>query len=158
MGSAALMLAAGAAYVSRRRGGAGVLASLCETPRWQMVMTKALELLHDGQEGCQKACYDCLCTFYNQLDHVKLDRQAVLPWLRRVQESVVERQRPDDNARFEALWTRCQSDLERLMLTAIREAGLPLPLAAQKLIDAAHQVCPYSNATRGNIDVNITLA
>ncbi len=116
-------------------GGAGVLASLCETPRWQMVMTKALELLHDGQEGCQKACYDCLCTFYNQLDHVKLDRQAVLPWLRRVQESVVERQRPDDNARFEALWTRCQSDLERLVLTAIREAGLPLPLAAQKLIE-----------------------
>jgi Ohr subfamily peroxiredoxin len=29
---------------------------------------------------------------------------------------------------------------------------------AQKLIDAAHQVCPYSNATRGNIDVSITLA
>ena len=30
--------------------------------------------------------------------------------------------------------------------------------AAQKLIDAAHQVCPYSNATRGNIDVTLTLA
>ncbi len=30
--------------------------------------------------------------------------------------------------------------------------------AAQKLIDAAHQVCPYSNATRGNIDADITLA
>ncbi|MFN3570960.1 MAG: organic hydroperoxide resistance protein [Polaromonas sp.] len=29
--------------------------------------------------------------------------------------------------------------------------------AAQSLIDAAHQVCPYSNATRGNIDVTITL-
>ena len=29
--------------------------------------------------------------------------------------------------------------------------------AAQDLIDAAHQVCPYSNATRGNIDVTITL-
>ncbi len=28
---------------------------------------------------------------------------------------------------------------------------------AQQLIDAAHQVCPYSNATRGNIDVTITL-
>lgn len=28
---------------------------------------------------------------------------------------------------------------------------------AQKLVDAAHQVCPYSNATRGNIDVKITL-
>ena len=30
--------------------------------------------------------------------------------------------------------------------------------AAQKLIDAANQVCPYSNATRGNIDMTLTLA
>ena len=29
--------------------------------------------------------------------------------------------------------------------------------AAQALVDAAHKVCPYSNATRGNIDVKITL-
>ncbi len=25
----------------------------------------------------------------------------------------------------------------------------------QKLVDAAHQMCPYSNATRGNIDVEL---
>jgi osmotically inducible protein OsmC len=29
---------------------------------------------------------------------------------------------------------------------------------AHELLDAAHQVCPYSNATRGNIDVKLTLA
>ncbi len=29
---------------------------------------------------------------------------------------------------------------------------------AQALVDTAHQVCPYSNATRGNIDVTLTLA
>ena len=29
---------------------------------------------------------------------------------------------------------------------------------AQALVDAAHQVCPYSNATRGNIPVELTLA
>lgn len=29
--------------------------------------------------------------------------------------------------------------------------------AARKLVDAAHQVCPYSNATRGNIDVTINV-
>ena len=29
---------------------------------------------------------------------------------------------------------------------------------AQGLIDTAHQVCPYSNATRGNIEVQLTLA
>jgi len=28
---------------------------------------------------------------------------------------------------------------------------------AQSLIDAAHQVCPYSNATRGNVDVRLTV-
>ena len=29
---------------------------------------------------------------------------------------------------------------------------------AQQIVDKAHQVCPYSNATRGNIEVSITLA
>jgi lipoyl-dependent peroxiredoxin len=28
---------------------------------------------------------------------------------------------------------------------------------AQELADAAHQVCPYSNATRGNVDVTVTV-
>lgn len=45
-------------------------------------------------------------------------------------------------------------------LTVAIEAELPgLDLAtAQSLIDAAHQLCPYSNATRGNVDVNLTIA
>ena len=30
--------------------------------------------------------------------------------------------------------------------------------AAEKLVQAAHAVCPYSNATRGNIDVVLTVA
>ena len=34
--------------------------------------------------------------------------------------------------------------------------GMDRP-AAQALVEAAHQVCPYSNATRGNIDVTITV-
>lgn len=29
---------------------------------------------------------------------------------------------------------------------------------AQRLADTAHQTCPYSNATRGNIDVLITVS
>lgn len=29
--------------------------------------------------------------------------------------------------------------------------------AAERLVEAAHQVCPYSNATRGNIDVALTV-
>ena len=29
---------------------------------------------------------------------------------------------------------------------------------AQDLLESAHKVCPYSNATRGNIEVELTLA
>ncbi len=29
---------------------------------------------------------------------------------------------------------------------------------AEKLVEQAHQVCPYSNATRGNIEVALTVA
>ncbi|MDX5457808.1 organic hydroperoxide resistance protein [Micromonospora tulbaghiae] len=29
--------------------------------------------------------------------------------------------------------------------------------AAEQLVDAAHQVCPYSNATRGNVEVTRTV-
>ncbi|WP_273861094.1 organic hydroperoxide resistance protein [Pseudomonas sp. LA5] len=29
---------------------------------------------------------------------------------------------------------------------------------AEDLVEKAHQICPYSNATRGNVDVRLTLA
>jgi len=32
------------------------------------------------------------------------------------------------------------------------------PAKAQAIVDAAHIVCPYSNATRGNVEVTITVA
>jgi lipoyl-dependent peroxiredoxin len=35
--------------------------------------------------------------------------------------------------------------------------GLPRDVA-QSLVETAHQICPYSKATRGNIDVTVTLA
>jgi lipoyl-dependent peroxiredoxin len=31
------------------------------------------------------------------------------------------------------------------------------PQQAKELVDAAHQVCPYSNATRGNIEVDLQI-
>jgi len=39
----------------------------------------------------------------------------------------------------------------------ISAPGLPKE-QVEKLVEAAHQVCPYSNATRGNVDVALTLA
>ncbi len=42
-------------------------------------------------------------------------------------------------------------------IAVVLEISLPgLPREeAQALVDAAHKVCPYSNATRGNIDVTL---
>ena len=41
------------------------------------------------------------------------------------------------------------------------ELGVKIPgmdkAQAQELVDAAHIVCPYSNATRGNVDVQLKL-
>jgi len=44
-------------------------------------------------------------------------------------------------------------------ITADLAVSLPgvAPDAGRRLIDAAHAVCPYSNATRGNVDVGLTL-
>jgi osmotically inducible protein OsmC len=45
-------------------------------------------------------------------------------------------------------------------LTVAIEAEIPGvdQATAEALIEAAHQVCPYSNATRGNVDVKLTIA
>ncbi len=45
-------------------------------------------------------------------------------------------------------------------LNVVLEISLPhlAPAEAQTIAEKAHLVCPYSNATRGNIDVQITLA
>ena len=39
----------------------------------------------------------------------------------------------------------------------VRLPGLDREVA-QALVDAAHQICPYSKATRGNIDVEVNLS
>jgi Ohr subfamily peroxiredoxin len=45
-------------------------------------------------------------------------------------------------------------------LSVAIEAELPGldEATAQSLIEAAHQLCPYSNATRGNVPVDLTVA
>jgi lipoyl-dependent peroxiredoxin len=45
-------------------------------------------------------------------------------------------------------------------LTVAIEAEIPSvdQATAQRLLEEAHQVCPYSNATRGNVDVTLTVA
>ncbi|MFN3500270.1 MAG: hypothetical protein ACK40A_17900, partial [Pannonibacter indicus] len=47
----------------------------------------------------------------------------------------------------------------RKLLRRIRKDGaLSIRDIEEELIEKAHQVCPYSNATRNNIDVKLSLA
>src|SRR6201986_4276059 len=63
---------------------------------------------------------------------------------------------------FAAGWSAC---FIGAMGRAAQAAGVKLPAdvagdaaGAPAIVDAAHQLCPYSKATRGNIAVELTLA
>jgi organic hydroperoxide reductase OsmC/OhrA len=42
------------------------------------------------------------------------------------------------------------------VVLAVTLSSVPDPNEAVELVRAAHRVCPYSNATRGNVDVSLT--
>ena len=50
-----------------------------------------------------------------------------------------------------AAWADITTDVRG----ALAKSNLPL---AESLVQKAHVVCPYSNATRGNIDVRLLVA
>lgn len=115
-------------------GGIGAVQSLTEAPRLRAVLQSAREVLHEGEEGCEKACYECLCTFYNQRDHDVLDRTLVLPFLQELGDLEIEGRRSGSEARFESLLGQCQSDFEQQVLREINRRDLRLPDAAQKTL------------------------
>jgi hypothetical protein len=123
-------------------GGAGAALALTQRPRFAQVVERGLEILHEDEEGCEKACYECLCTFYNQQHHEILDRHLVLPLLRSLRDAEL---RPDVEATedndwfhgddwFQLLYNSCQSSFERRVLEQIMERGLPLPTDSQRTI------------------------
>ena len=76
-------------FYESAEGGAGVLRRLIDEPgAWSRVARQALLRCHFdpdfGQEvttpevePCEAACYDCMLTYRNQLDHGLLDRNAI---------------------------------------------------------------------------------
>ena len=59
----------------------------------------------------------------------------------------------------------CEGGFDAVRHRAVAQrAGLPLASTTyyfsslDDLIEKAHQVCPYSNATRGNIEVTVTVS
>ena len=135
-------------------GGAGVLRQLLDDAHAvRAVAREALRICHfDPQSGddkrrpegakedCEAACYDCLMSYTNQLDHKLLDRMLLPEFLMQlatatVQASPVAAPRDDHIAQLKA---RCDSDFERAWLDFLEIHNLHLPDVAQRYIEEAH--------------------
>jgi very-short-patch-repair endonuclease len=132
-------------------GGAGVLCQLLDdTGALARIAAQALTLCHFDEQGqdlrraaqakedCEAACYDCLMSYTNQMDHALLDRLLVRDILRQLAGSVVKASptavSPADH--LAELKQRAGSDLEREWLDFLDQHNLRLPDEAQKFIDA----------------------
>ncbi|MFH1633751.1 MAG: helicase-related protein, partial [Chloroflexota bacterium] len=131
-------------------GGAGVLRRLVyDSHAFAAVARQALSLCHfdpdtgddlhraeRAQEDCEAACYDCLMSYYNQLDHLKLDRQSIRDLLMaytgaEVHTSPVNISREEH---LQQLMNLCQSDLELKWLDHLETHGYRLPSKTQHLL------------------------
>ena len=128
-------------------GGAGVLRQFIDNPdAWGKVCLEAIALCHfdpdsgedfgkdpKSEEECEAACYDCLMSYGNQLDHQQLDRKNIHEFLTKmsranVEASPVEAPRSEHLAK---LMDKCDSNLEKNWLRLIESKNLRLPEEGQ---------------------------
>ncbi|MCC5816729.1 MAG: DEAD/DEAH box helicase [Leptospira sp.] len=83
------------------------------------VATKSLEILHfapedgkDLEEDCVKACYQCLMSYYNQLDHRILDRFLIRNYLLELSRTKV--QAIDTSTDYNSQYSRIKDSSEKL--------------------------------------------
>jgi very-short-patch-repair endonuclease len=134
-------------FFEAAEGGAGVLRQLVEDhTSWTRIARTALKLCHfdpdtgidrekaeHATEKCQAACYDCLLSYFNQMDHENLDRYLVKDFLQQIMAgsmvpSPVEIPRAEHLAQLKKL---CDSGLEKQFLDFLETHSLRLPERAQ---------------------------
>ncbi len=125
-------------------GGIGVWEHLVTQPNaFSAVARMAIRLCHEDPSGngddaqitaCVSACYECLLTYSNQLEHRLIDRRKILDYLRLLATSTTKlEQEPDYDEQYQRLMnlTDPNSTLEREFLQALRDNGMRLPDSAQ---------------------------
>ena len=129
-------------FYEATEGGAGVLRQIVEKKKIiPDLARKALKICHfdpvtledTGSETCGKACYKCLLDYYNQPDHLLLDRYLIRDFLVQL---VHSESKPSGGLgsrleRIEKLRKFCDSDLERQWLGLLEKQNLRLPSDAQ---------------------------
>jgi very-short-patch-repair endonuclease len=139
-------------FYESAEGGAGVLRNLLDDPHaMAAVAREALSLMHfdprsgedlrrapKAKEDCEAACYDCLMSYVNQLDHAFLDRHTAKDLLLKLSTSSVQTS-PGEAPRaehLEQLKRKADSGLERDWLDHLERNKLRLPSDAQVYIEA----------------------
>lgn len=134
-------------FYEASEGGAGVLRQLVEDiSSWGRVARTALNLCHfdpktavdlgkaeHAEENCQAACYDCLLSYYNQPDHLLLDRHLIRDLLIKFRDATVIASPVEipRAAHLEQLKRLCDSALEREFVDFLEGYSLILPTRAQ---------------------------
>ena len=141
-------------FYEAAEGGAGVLRRLVEDPdALGNVARTALDICHfDPETGrdlrktrgmreeCEAACYNCLLSYANQLDHKLLDRQKIKDLLlRMVSATVIASPTAQPREKhLDKLLRTAGSELERKWLHFIDAHSCTLPEQAQCLIESCH--------------------
>lgn len=137
-------------------GGAGVLKRLQSEPgALALAAREALSIMHfdpdtgadlstsstgpDGDDRCEKACYDCLLAYGNQRDHRDIDRHSIRDLLLAMltARTVAGAEGRSRQEHVDDLLAAADTDLEREWLRQLADADLVLPDEAQALIESA---------------------
>lgn len=135
-------------------GGAGVLSQIFRSSgEFDALVAEALSLCHfdpetgeekghdvGGGESCQLACYDCLLSYSNQRDHERLNRFLIQDVLKSLRGARVKPKSAQGSAkeRYDALFDRCDSKLEKSWLNLAYREGWNLPTDSQRLLEEFH--------------------
>lgn len=140
-------------FTESAEGGAGALRRLVTDPAaLAQVASKALEICHfdpvtgddvghgpGTTERCERACYDCLLSYRNQLDHASINRHDIKDLLLQLASSTTQagaggRSRAAQRSILDAL---ADSTLEKDFVTWLDTQGYRLPDRAQVTVEEA---------------------
>lgn len=137
-------------FTESSEGGAGVLRRMqAERDALAVAARTALEIAHfdpetgadlghaeGATERCELACYDCLLSYSNQLDHALIDRHAVRDLLLELSRAstVPAGSAGDRQAQVEALKAQCTNAEECRFIELLAAGDFRLPDEAQSVV------------------------
>jgi len=124
-------------------GGTGTLSAILkDSVLLRRIAEKSLEILHikkdktDSNDACIKACYNCICSFYNQFYHTQFDRNLVKEFFFRLAEldTIEHIQLQDYDFVYDEFIRQCKSSLEKEVLSILKELKIQPPESIHEVI------------------------